>query len=177
MRTGLRIIFLACTAGLTSVAGAVNLPPGLAGWEDWVLQGHEFRRCPFFATSMPGEASSHRCAWPEPLTLTVDAHGGAFSQRWLVYADSWASLPGDLTHWPEDVRINGAAAPVVARDGMPAVRLGPGTHALSGRFAWEARPEALPIAAETGIVELTVDGRTVSQPERPNGGSRAGFRP
>jgi len=176
MRTGLRIIFLACTAGLTSVAGAVNLPPGLAGWEDWVLQGHEFRRCPFFATSMPGEASSHRCAWPEPLTLTVDAHGGAFSQRWLVYADSWASLPGDLTHWPEDVRINGAAAPVVARDGMPAVRLGPGTHALSGRFAWEARPEALPIAAETGIVELTVDGRAVSQPERPNGAVWLGKR-
>ena len=176
MRTGLRIAVLALAVGLTSIAAAVSLPPGLAGWEDWVLQGREFRRCPFFATSMPGEASSHRCAWPEPLTLTVDAHRGAFSQRWLVYADSWASLPGDLTHWPEDVRIDGAAAPVVARDGIPAVRLGPGTHALSGRFAWETRPEALPIAAETGIVELTVDGRSIAQPERPNGAVWLGRR-
>jgi hypothetical protein len=176
MHRGIRVVFLACAAGLTSVAGAVNLPPGLAGWEDWVLQGHEFRRCPFFATSAPGESSSHRCAWPEPLTLTVDARGGGFSQRWLVYADSWASLPGDLTHWPEDVRINGAAAPVVARDGVPAVRLGPGTHALTGRFAWETRPEALPIAAETGIVELTVDGRSIVQPERPNGAVWLGKR-
>ncbi len=176
MRTGLRIVVLALAVGLTSIATAASLPPGLAGWEDWVLRGQEFRRCPFFATSLAGESSSHRCAWPEPLTLTVDARGGAFSQRWLVYADSWASLPGDLTHWPEDVRIDGKAAPVVARDGIPAVRLGTGTYVLSGRFAWETRPEALPIAAETGIVKLTVDGHNIAQPERPNGAVWLGKR-
>ncbi|MGQ0429482.1 MAG: hypothetical protein ACT4UQ_06095 [Gammaproteobacteria bacterium] len=110
------------------------------------------------------------------MTLTVDARGGGFSQRWLVYADSWVRLPGDLNHWPENVQIDGAAAPVVARDGIPAVRLGPGTHALSGRFSWETRPEALPIAAETGIVELTVDGRSIAQPERPDGAVWLGKR-
>jgi hypothetical protein len=176
MRAGLRTIFLLWVAGLTSVATAAGSPPELVDWEDWVLYGQEFRRCPFLATRVPGESSSHRCAWPEPLTLTVTARDGVFSQRWLVYAESWVRLPGDLAHWPQDVRINGAAAPVVARDGVPAMRLAPGSHVLSGRFTWETRPESLAIAAETGIVDLTVDGRSVAQPERPDGAVWLGKR-
>ncbi len=176
MRTGLGALLLYCLAGLSSVVVAADLPPELAGWSDWVIRGQEFRRCPFFATSMPGQPAAHRCAWPEPLTLAVDADGGRFSQRWLVYADTWITLPGDLNSWPENVQIDSGEAPVVARDGVPTVRVGPGTHALDGRFAWTSRPEALPIPAETGIVELTVDGRAVEQPERLAGAVSLGKR-
>jgi hypothetical protein len=176
MQAGLRSILFACAACLSTTTFAASLPPELAGWEDWVLQGQEFRRCPFFATGTPGDSTAHRCVWPEPLTLAVDAGGGSFSQGWLVHEGSWARLPGDVNHWPEDVRINGAAAPVVARDGLPTVRLEPGTHAVRGRFSWETRPESLPIAPETGIVRLTVDGRAVAQPERPDGAVWLGKR-
>ena len=65
------------------------------------------------ATSQPGEpidADAFRCVWPERLTLAVDARGGTFTQRWQVFADSWVALPGDLEHWPQDVRVNGAPA-------------------------------------------------------------------
>lgn len=166
---GFSCIPLLCAALLTPVAAALNLPTELAGWEAWVLKDQEFRRCPFLAMTSPDDPGAHRCAWPEPLTLAVDADGGQFTQRWQVYADSWVVLPGNLNHWPEDVRSNGAPAPLVARDGLPALRLSPGSYALSGRFAWDTRPETLAIAAETGVVELEVDGRRIAQPERPDG--------
>ena len=173
---GFSCIPLLCAALLTPVAAALNLPTELAGWEAWVLKDQEFRRCPFLAMTSPDDPGAHRCAWPEPLTLAVDADGGQFTQRWQVYADSWVVLPGNLNHWPEDVRSNGAPAPLVARDGLPALRLSPGSYALSGRFAWDTRPETLAIAAETGVVELEVDGRRIAQPERPDGAVSLGKR-
>ncbi len=173
---GFTCIYLICAALITPATAALNVPPELAGWEAWVLKDQEFRRCPFLATGSPDDPGAHRCAWPEPLTLSVDADGGRFTQRWQVYADSWVVLPGNLNQWPEDVRSNGAPAAVVARDGLPAVRLSPGSYTLSGRFVWATRPEALPIATETGVVELTVDGRVIAQPERPDGAVSLGKR-
>ena len=58
----------------------------------------------------PWTPAAFRCVWPERLTLTVDARGGNFTQRWQVFAESWVALPGDTEHWPRDVRLNGAPA-------------------------------------------------------------------
>ena len=102
------------------------VPRALEDWQAWVLKGNEFHRCPFLAGSNPGEARSYRCAWPERLLLNVDAHGATFTQRWQVYTDSWVALPGDLVRWPEGVLVDGRAAAVVAREGVPQLRLAAG---------------------------------------------------
>jgi hypothetical protein len=108
--------------------------------------------------------------------LSVDARGGTFSQRWQVYAESWVALPGNTEYWPRDVRINGAPAPVVAVNDVPNLRLKPGSYTIAGRFEWSSRPESLPLAASTAIVDLVVDGSRVAQPERPDGGVWLGKR-
>jgi hypothetical protein len=133
------------------------------------MKDQEFRRCPFLAGTDASSESSHRCAWPERLQLTVDPRGGRFAQRWQVYNDSWVALPGDLEHWPQAVELDGKPAPLVAREGIPFVRLIPGTHALSGTWSWDVRPETLTIPRETALLDLTVDGTPVAQPERPDG--------
>ena len=46
---------------------------------------------------------------------------------------------GDAVRWPLDVRVNGAAAPVVERGGGPAVKVSSGQHQVQGRFAWKRR--------------------------------------
>src|SRR5205807_2646675 len=51
-----------------------------------------------------------------------------------------------------------------------------GSHALSGRFVWEARPEALAIPTQTALLDLLVDGQRVLQPERPGGRLALGRR-
>ena len=182
----MRIVLRAALAAM-AVCGSITshaqqaVPDFLREWEGWVLRGEEFRRCPFLAsaTQQPGrpiDAGAFRCGWPERLSLDVDARGGRFSQRWQVYAESWVELPGDTERWPRDVRVNGQPAAVVAIGNVPNLRLAPGTHAISGRFEWSARPEALPLPKSTAIIDLAVDGQRVAQPERPDGAVWLGKR-
>jgi len=157
------------------------LPAPLRDWQGWVLRGEEFRRCPFLASAnlqpgQPIDAGAFRCVWPERLTLNVDARGGTFAQRWQVFSESWVTLPGNLEHWPLDVRVDGAPGAVVAVNGAPTLRLAPGTYAVSGRFTWSTRPESLPLADLTALVDLSVDGQRVAQPERPGGAVWLGKR-
>ena len=50
----------------------VHVPPPLESWRAWVLQGEEFRECPFFMQRPAGERASHVCAWPGVLVLSID---------------------------------------------------------------------------------------------------------
>jgi hypothetical protein len=169
------VLVVAFATLVTSTAGAAPenaenaIPHALEDWQAWALKDQEFRRCPFLAGADASNESSHRCAWPERLQLTVDARGGRFAQRWLVYSDSWVALPGDLEHWPQAVELDGKLAPLVSREGVPFVRLTAGSHALSGTWSWDVRPETLSIPRETALLDLSVDGTRVAQPERPDG--------
>ncbi len=150
-------------------AQGAEVPDALRGWQDWVLHGEEFRTCPWLATRGSASQSAYRCAWPGVLSLDLNPRGGNFEQRWEVYTETWVVLPGSAEYWPREVRIDGNAAAVVMREGRPQLLLGRGTHQVVGRFAWTVRPEALPVSRTTAMVQLTLDGRAVSQPERPNG--------
>ena len=171
----LLILVVAYAALGTGTVGAAPespedaIPRALEDWRAWALKDQEFRRCPFLAGTDASGENSHRCAWPERLQLTVDAHGGRFAQGWQVYSDSWVALPGDLEHWPQAVELDGKLVPLVAREDVPSVRLTPGSHALSGTWSWDVRPETLTIPRETALLDLTVDGARVAQPERPDG--------
>jgi hypothetical protein len=168
------LVVVCATFGTRAIATASEnsetaSPRALADWRAWVLKGQEFRRCPFLAGTDASSETSHRCAWPGRLQLTVDAHGGRFTQQWQVYSDSWITLPGDLEHWPQAVEVDGNLAPLVSREGIPSVQLIAGSHALSGSWSWGARPETLSIPRETALLDLSVDGARVAQPERPDG--------
>jgi hypothetical protein len=183
MRTLLRagLISLALSVSLASYAADAPLPPALRDWQGWVLHGEEYRRCPFvpvedLTPDEPIARDDYRCIWPERLTVSVDARGGTFSQRWQVFAESWVTLPGDTENWPRDVRLDDAPAPVVAHEERPRLRLAPGSYTISGKFEWASRPESLALPPETAIVDLFVDGARVPQPERPDGGVWLGKR-
>ena len=168
------VLFALMVAGATFGGAAAEksepaIPHALQDWEAWALKDREFLRCPFLAGTDVSSESSHRCAWPERLQLTVDTHGGRFAQRWEVYSDSWVALPGDLDHWPQAVELDGKLAPLVAREGVPFVRLAAGSHGLTGSWSWDVRPETLTIPTATALIDLTVDGTRVAQPERPDG--------
>lgn len=166
-----RIIFAACllwSAGI-ACAAPVDVPPELEAWRQWALDQQQFRRCPFLAGTNAQQADSFVCAWPERLSLDVTAPGGRFSQRWQVHADSWIALPGDMEHWPRDVRLNGTSAAVVAFNNSPHLHLTPGSYTIAGEFRWTRRPESLSVAEQTALIDLTVDGQRIAQPERPQG--------
>ncbi len=168
------LVMASAALGMSTVGAAPEnsqsaIPRALEDWQAWALKDQEFRRCPFLAGADAASEGSHRCAWPERLQLTVDARGGRFAQRWQVYSESWVALPGDLEHWPQVVELDGRLAPLVSREGIPFVRLTAGSHALSGTWSWDVRPETLSIPRETALLDLSVDGARVAQPERPDG--------
>src|ERR1700675_179680 len=140
-----------------------SIPKEIEGWQAWVQDGEEFRHCPFFANTDGSSESNRICAWPGRLTLELNQRGGRFTQTWQSYSEGWVPLPGNLEYWPGAVTVNGVAAAVVARNGIPQIRASEGTFAIAGTFAWAKRPESLPIPAQTGLVSLNLDGRKVEQ--------------
>lgn len=131
------------------------IPPELQAWRDWSLHGAENVRCPFLA----GDADQRYCAWPGPLDLSVTGTGARFTVTVQAYAETWFALPGDATHWPQDVVANGKSLAVVEKDGLPQVKLVTGTYHIVGALYWEKRPESLSLGAATGLITLTLDGK------------------
>ena len=137
-----------------------DIPDALRPWIPWVLHGQE----EFFCPALYNSAESRVCAWPARLTLVLDDRGGSFEQTWRVYKDSWVPLPGSANRWPSDVQIAGRQAIVSDRNGTPSVFLRPGAHSVNGAFTWQRLPKSLRIPEETGLIDLTVDGKTEGFP-------------
>ena len=152
------------------------IPKELEGWQAWVQDGQEFRRCPFFAGTDGSSQSNRICAWPGRLNLELNQSGGHFTQTWVNFAEGWVPLPGNLEYWPRAVTVNGAIAAVVARDEIPQIRLPEGSYTLAGNFAWSKRPESLAVPAQSALVSLSLDGKKVEQADRPEGAVWLGKR-
>jgi hypothetical protein len=138
------------------------VPDPLKPWVGWALDGKDDRLCPSFL----GHGDLSRCAWPASLELSLDEHGGRFTQKWHMDARKWAPLPGDEKRWPSDVKLDGAAAIVVVQSGGPAASLSPGDHTIQGSFTWDTMPESLHVPPETGLLSLTLRGALVAAPNR-----------
>ena len=143
-------------------AGAASaVPAPLAPWVPWVLQGKEEALCPVVQGGGP------TCAWPSRIELALAERGGTFAQRWrLDGGRRVVPLPGDGRRWPQDVEVDGKAAVVLAREGLPVVELAPGIHEITGKFAWDSMPEGVRVPAESGLVALTLRGGVVPFPQR-----------
>ncbi|HKA13994.1 MAG TPA: hypothetical protein VKH41_03175, partial [Myxococcota bacterium] len=139
-----------------------RVPEPLRPWIEWALHGREHERCPF----LNGNARSAECAWPAQLELAAGAREGSFVQQWRVFADTWVPLPGDEGLWPQAVRVDGASAPVVDRNGRPSVRLRTGGHEVRGSLHWDAMPEMLQIPPETGLLAVSENGAAIAFPKR-----------
>ncbi len=144
-----------------------QVPEPLKPWVGWVLDGHEDRNCPY-----PYNAEERQCAWPGSLELQLTDSGGTFTQHWDVYGETAVRLPGDAQHWPQQVHGGeNTALAVTEQDGYPSLTLPAGHYDISGQFFWDKLPEALFVAPETGLVKLTVNGKTIATPEFNTTGS------
>ena len=152
-------------AAIFFLAGAANaqqkqIPAPLRPWQDWVTWENKQLDCP-----VPFNNAQQRiCFWPSQLNLTADATQAAWQIDIAVFSESWVSLPGSADVWPLRVLDNEQAIPVVVRGGIPAVKLTPGQHKLSGTFAWDKMPQRIAIPKQIGILALQVEGNAVPLP-------------
>ncbi|MCK4493086.1 MAG: hypothetical protein KAU26_03465, partial [Methylococcales bacterium] len=138
-----------------------KIPDALQPWVNWVLEGQDDYKCPFF------NGNYHRkyCAWPSSLTLNLTSKYGFFNSRWRVYSDSWVMLPGSEKHWPLNVTVNDERVLVIKRRNRPMIKLTKGLYTIKGNLLWDAIPENLSIPADSGLVSLTMMGKNIAYPE------------
>ena len=160
-------IFIAASGVAIADETDVYVPDDLKPWQEWVLEGKDYRDCPFFFNKTGATKEDYICAWPGRLNLSVDANGGGFSQGWTVYStEEWVPLPGDISHWPQQVSVDGQPVAVVTRNEAPAIRLAPGRFRISGQFEWEERPRTLRVPPQSGLLDLNIDGERIIRPDR-----------
>lgn len=138
------------------------VPDPLKSWVPWVLDEVPEAGCPHFYNT----AETRLCAWPGVLELKAGKDGATFTQEWRVYRDSWVSLPGNAEVWPQSVSVDNKPVAVLSREGTPSLRLGTGTHRITGRLVWKEMPEVLTLPTTQGLLRLDIDGQTVASPVR-----------
>lgn len=158
----LLLALLPDSAALASPMSARDVPEPLQAWIPWVLHDQQASLCP----TEPNNLNLRLCTWPSQLQLDLDAEGGRFEMRATTLAPGWFALPGDGPRWPQDVSVNGRAAPVLEWQNLPALWLDAGEHRLQGRFSWKALPESLRVPPGSGLVDLKVGGRNLPHPQR-----------
>ncbi|MFO8071878.1 MAG: hypothetical protein R6V85_08385 [Polyangia bacterium] len=136
-----------------------ELPPALHPWVPWVLDSVPEHACPV----VDSEAI---CAWPGELELDLRDDGGSFEQRVVTDRTLLFALPGDESHWPQAVKLNGRPAAVLEKDGRPAVRLSPGEARINGELLWPELPEGIRVPSSTALIDLKVGGEPVPFPRR-----------
>ncbi len=164
--TALSCLLLSClllsTAALTRAHAAPlpesAVPQPLKTWVPWALYGHETRTCPGPYNVDQGRV----CVWPTRLELVASNSGASFRFEVQVFGDtSWVALPGEPGRWPQDLRSNGRALAVSARNQLPVAELAVGSHVITGTLPWVEMPQSVLLPRDTGIVQLSVNGRTV----------------
>ena len=93
--------------------GRDDIPPELRPWQGWALAGAEFLRCPYISGLDATQPASRICHWIGALRIDAGVAGAAFHEEVRVFAPGWVTLPGDSQRWPQNVRLDGAAVPVV----------------------------------------------------------------
>lgn len=137
--------------GLIALSPAVwsQTPDPLKSWEAWAAAPFAYRQCAI-KPGVPGHTpDQYACQWPGKLDLDLSDAGGQFEQSWMMDQAGTVALPGSDTHWPQNVRVDGAAVPVVDQNGVPVVRLPPGQHQVQGSWEWASLPSRLDIPAQT----------------------------
>lgn len=150
--------FIAVYCLLHAVVGVANSQAlGVSSWESWILKDHPTHHCPWELVNDNRQA----CVWPGVLAFDITDTEGTFSYTVDIYSPkAIISLPGNATHWPAELTVNGAAARIVEQKGSPAISLTQGTHRISGRFIWQQRPRQLTIPENTAIISLAINGKT-----------------
>ncbi|MGA1825941.1 MAG: hypothetical protein ACMUIP_14895, partial [bacterium] len=137
-----------------------DVPLDLSEWKSWVLYDQEEKLCPTNCNNQ----NIYRCTWPSRLRLKINALGGSFEQEWSVFAKTWVPLPGGSDIWPHNVTDTNNYVPVVDRESVPSVYCVKGTHLIRGNFTWKEMPEMIRVPPETGLVSLSINGKTIDYP-------------
>lgn len=137
-----------------------GVPAELSDWIEWTLKGSPSAETP----RLHSDGNVRLPLWVSTLQLEARNDGASFSVTAESYGENWLPLPGGERQWPEGIAVDGEAVPVVTRGGKPAIRIGDGSHAITGRFEWSELPQRITLPSSVGLLNLTVNGEEKQTP-------------
>lgn len=147
------VLLLLLTANkIEAPSSEAKIPEALKPWSEWVLQDQ-----PDFACTHQVGEEERGCFFASQLELKLNAKGGSFTERVYLYRAGEVAIAGDAAHWPQDVRVNGKPATVIAKEERPHAVLPAGAYVVSGGFAWDTMPESIAVPEAAGLIALTVN--------------------
>lgn len=148
----------------SSATDTGHIPEPLKQWIPWVLKDNPSIQCP-----ISYKQNKHFCAYPGSLNIKLKQNTGNFQQTWQVFAESWITLPGDMSNWPVEVTVNKKTRPVINHYNKPALLLPKGNYRIKGKFTWQQQPGFISIPKETGLISLNINNKPVLTPDLRNG--------
>jgi hypothetical protein len=148
---------------IVNVSEAIEIPKSLEEWKPWVLEKHPTLTCPFMFNN-----ANRSCVWASELQVDANNKGASFSQSVEVFKHEWVTLPGNTHFWPQNVNDNDNKIAVRDNNGTPEVFLTQGIHELSGNIIWNELPRTLQVPQQTGLVQLTLNGKLITNPSVEN---------
>lgn len=141
----------------TAAQAAPEIPDNLQAWQDWALWDVRDRNHP----PRYNDSGKRDGLWPSQLDLNVSSKSGTFALQVTSYGSSWIILPGTRELWPQNVRRDGRSVAVMEHNGKPAIYLpDPYRGTITGSYRWTETPQRFQLPVSTGLLQLTVDGKT-----------------
>jgi len=161
------LLLLLLPSFLSAEEKNVYVPPQLSPWVEWVREKHPELDCAILA-------NNPTCTWPGRLNMALNNNGGSFKFSVRVDRDhSAVPLPGDERAWPQQVQnsiTNEDSIVVLNIDGQPHAKVSKGQYTISGNFTWDKLPEFITVPIESALIELTVNGESIRNPQLRNQG-------
>lgn len=146
-----------------------QIPESLKPWIPWVTEEHPERHCPF----LYNDSRQRYCDWPTAMQMALTYENGLFNMQGKVYQDSWVSLPGGRSSWPQNVMLNQHPALVMDKDGIPSIKILadsiPVNYQIKGEFSWRRIPDTLPMPMNIGLINLSINGNKIAAPNFDGG--------
>ncbi|MCU7930576.1 MAG: hypothetical protein KZQ90_07245 [Candidatus Thiodiazotropha sp. (ex Codakia rugifera)] len=170
----LLILFSCQSILIAAPLDPADVPLPLKDWIAWTIWEHDDIDCPFLTQ---GEVK--QCVWGSDLSIHLTEKAGEYSYRVTTFREETVILPGNVSHWPTHVLVDGNPAIVTtfpdsasaqqsskseAKSKVPGIRLTPGMHTIEGRFSWDQLPDTLAIPPQAGLVSLTLNGQSILHP-------------
>ena len=135
---------------------APEIPDALKSWQDWATWEVKDQNHP----PVYNNPKQRPGLWPSQLTLNVSPSSGTFALKVTTYGESWITLPGTRDLWPQNVRREGRTVAVTEHKGKPAIYLTePYRGTITGSYRWTDPPQRFQIPVDTGLLNLTVNGK------------------
>jgi len=145
---------------------APAVPNHLQDWIPWVLHDINDADCPTLYNQ-----DQRTCQWSGQLRLDLHQQGGQFQQFGRVYGKQTISLAGGMGQWPQHLKINGYAVPVISVNGVPSVVVKEqGAYRIQGQWQWQSLPESLIIPDHIALLKVQLEGNLLAFPERDKHG-------